>query len=81
VRISTKEIFTIPNCLSYLRIVLLPFFVVFYLRAEQPADYLLPAGIILFSAITDVLAGFIARTFNQRSGLGTAWHPITYSLQ
>lgn len=80
-RISTKEIFTIPNCLSYLRIVLLPFFVVFYLRAEQPADYLLPAGIILFSAITDLLDGFIARTFNQITELGKALDPIADKLQ
>ena len=34
-----KELFTIPNLLSLFRLVLIPVYVVLYLRAETPEDY------------------------------------------
>jgi len=81
VRLSAKEIFTIPNCLSILRIILLPIFVIFYIQAKEPEDYLLPTLIIFISAISDLLDGFIARTFNQVTELGKAIDPVADKLQ
>lgn len=80
-RLTAKEIFTIPNCLSYIRIILLPFFVYIYVTATEPKDYYIAAAIILISALTDLFDGLIARTFNQITELGKALDPIADKLQ
>jgi cardiolipin synthase (CMP-forming) len=81
VRLTMKEVFSIPNCLSYLRILLLPVFVYIYLTATRPEDYYWAAGIILFSALTDLFDGLIARKFNQVTELGKALDPVADKLQ
>lgn len=80
-RLTTKEIFTIPNCLSYIRIILLPIFIYIYSTANETSDYYLAAVIILFSALTDLFDGLIARKFNQITELGKALDPIADKLQ
>jgi cardiolipin synthase len=63
---------TIPNLLSLLRILSLP--VLFYLiRDNYPTAALC---LLIGSWFTDFLDGFIARTFNQRSKLGSYLDPI-----
>ena len=63
---------TIPNLLSLLRILSLPF--LFYLIKD---DYPTAALYLLIGSwFTDFLDGFIARTFNQRSKLGSYLDPI-----
>ncbi|MGB9736604.1 MAG: CDP-alcohol phosphatidyltransferase family protein [bacterium] len=63
---------TIPNLLSILRIISLPF--IFYLiKDNYPTSALV---LLLLSWATDLLDGFIARTFNQRSKLGSYLDPI-----
>lgn len=63
---------TIPNLLSLLRICSLPF--IFYLiRYNYPTAALI---LLLLSWLTDLLDGFIARTFNQQSKLGSYLDPI-----
>lgn len=79
--VNKKEIFSIPNCLSYLRILLLPIFVYTYLNATELRDYYIAGAIILVSAITDLLDGWIARTFNQITELGKTLDPIADKLQ
>jgi cardiolipin synthase len=65
-------IMTIPNMLSLLRIISLPF--LFYLiRDDYPTAALC---VLVGSWLTDLLDGFIARTFNQRSKLGSYLDPI-----
>lgn len=71
-----KEIFTIPNILSIVRLVLVPVFVSFYLNAESIKDYRIAGAIILFSGITDLVDGVIARKFNQITDLGKLLDPV-----
>lgn len=63
---------TVPNLLSILRIISLPF--IFYLiKYNYPTWALI---LLIASWVTDLLDGFIARTFNQRSKLGSYLDPI-----
>jgi cardiolipin synthase len=74
-KVTLKDIFTIPNILSYIRIILIPFFAYYYITAVEPGDYYIAALIILFSGLTDLLDGFIARKFNQITELGKIIDP------
>lgn len=79
-RFSSKEIFTIPNLLSFFRIILIPIFVSLYILASEPRDYFLVTLIILLSSLTDFFDGLIARKFNQISEFGKALDPIADKL-
>ena len=74
-----KDIFTIPNILSYLRIVLIPVFVIlFYISYHRHSmGYQIAAVVILlFSGLTDMLDGWIARKFDQITELGKIVDPL-----
>lgn len=77
---KAKEIFNIPNILSYIRILLIPIFVWIYINAKEPKDYYLAALIILISGLTDFADGQIARRCNMITELGTALDPIADKL-
>lgn len=71
--------FNIPNTLTYLRIALIPIFlIVFYL----PFHYsrLLAAFLFLLAAITDWLDGFLARQLHQTSAFGAFLDPVADKL-
>ncbi|WP_317417039.1 hypothetical protein [Eubacterium callanderi] len=44
---KAKEIFSIPNILSYVRILLIPVFIGVYINAQTPRDYYMESNIIL----------------------------------
>ena len=71
-----KEVWTIPNILSIFRLILIPVYVSIYLHADAPADYLLAAGILAVSCLTDLVDGKIARKFNQITTLGKFLDPL-----
>jgi len=71
-----KEIFTIPNLLSMFRLVLIPVYVVIYLRATTTMEYLLAGSILAASCLTDMVDGQIARHFNMISNLGKVLDPV-----
>ncbi|MFL2100734.1 CDP-alcohol phosphatidyltransferase family protein [Desemzia sp. FAM 23989] len=71
-----KEIFTIPNILSIIRLILVPVFVSFYVNADSIQDYRIAGLIILFSGITDLVDGIIARKFNQITDIGKLLDPV-----
>ena len=74
--ISKKDIFTIPNILSFLRLGLIPVYTSLYLQ-EQIGT----ASVILaFSCLTDLLDGFIARRFHMVSDLGKFLDPLADKL-
>ena len=75
-----KEILTIPNILSLLRLVLIPIYVAIYLNAQTKADYFLAAGILAVSCMTDLIDGKIARHFNMISTLGKILDPLADKL-
>lgn len=71
-----KEILTIPNLLSLLRLILLPVYVPAYLRAETERQYFMAGSIMILSCLTDLLDGRIARKHNMISNVGKILDPI-----
>lgn len=71
-----RDLFTIPNMLSLFRLLLIPVYVVIYLKADDYADYALAAGILAVSCITDMIDGKIARHFNMISTVGKFLDPL-----
>lgn len=76
-RLTPKDIFTIPNGMSLVRLLLIPWIVYFYAAKE---NYMLAAALVLASGVTDVLDGFVARRFNMVSDLGKFLDPVADKL-
>lgn len=71
-----KGCWTVPNALSFLRILLIPVFAYLFIQ-----DYVIAAVIVMAgAAFTDLLDGKIARKFNQVSNLGKILDPIADKL-
>lgn len=75
-RIRVRELVSVPNCLSYIRILLIPFFVLKYLHAEGMGDYFLSAFLIFLSGLTDFFDGWIARRLGMVTQIGKILDPI-----
>lgn len=75
-----KEILTIPNLLSLFRLVLIPVYMVIYLRAQKPSEYLWAGIILAVSCLTDMIDGKIARKFNMITTLGKFLDPLADKL-
>lgn len=71
-----KDLFTIPNILSLVRLALIPVYVVIYFNATETADYVLAAAILAVSCLTDMIDGQIARRFNMISTIGKFLDPV-----
>lgn len=71
-----QDFFTIPNILTYIRIILVPIFVVVYINAKTFTDNLWAIGIVVLSALTDVADGIIARRYNLITDWGKIIDPI-----
>ncbi len=67
------EFFTVPNMLSILRILLIPVIVYFYVVQK---DYLTTFFVVVFSTVTDIVDGFIARRFNMITDFGKFLDPV-----
>ena len=79
-KLTKKEIFSIPNILCYFRILLIPVFMISYINAKETRDYYFAAFIVLLSGLTDFADGFIARHFNMVTELGKAIDPVADKL-
>ena len=74
---SENKIFTIPNLLSFLRICLIPVIIWLYLVKDNS----IWAGFaLIFSGVTDVLDGYIARRFQMISDFGKVLDPVADKL-
>lgn len=67
---------TIPNCLTLLRILAVPFFAIAVWYGYMPEA----CCIFALAGVTDLLDGFIARRFNQKSTLGAILDPAADKL-
>lgn len=76
-RLTPKQIFTIPNVLSFLRLLMIPAIIILYCRYE---NYLAAAILVIASGITDVTDGIIARKFHMVSDLGKFLDPLADKL-
>ncbi len=75
-----KEIFTIPNLLSFFRLILIPVYMMIYLQAKEPGDYILAGSILAISCLTDMFDGKIARKFNMITTFGKFLDPLADKL-
>lgn len=73
---ATEKIVTIPNILTSIRIILVPFLIV----ALNSKDYSIALKIVIIAGLTDSLDGIIARKFNQTSKLGVFLDPLADKL-
>lgn len=71
-----REAFSIPNLLSYFRLLLIPLFIMLYLREDFTAALITLAA----SGLSDVLDGRIARKFNMVTDLGKVLDPVADKL-
>ena len=76
-KFEKKDIITIPNILSFFRIVLIPIIVVLYVKYER---YEWTTLVILLSGLTDIVDGYIARHYNMISDFGKILDPIADKL-
>lgn len=67
---------TIPNWLSFARIIMVPIFAALYLKGE----IIWAVVVLALSGISDFLDGKIARRFNQISDLGKVLDPVADKL-
>lgn len=79
-KFSKKDLWSIPNILCYIRIILIPVFVVTYIRSIEPKQYLQAAAIVFISGLSDFLDGFIARRFDMVTELGKIIDPLADKL-
>ena len=72
----------VPNMLSIVRILLIPVFVFFYMKAdgERYDYYAYAASALVLSGLSDLFDGVIARKFNQITELGKILDPIADKL-
>ncbi len=75
-KVDFRYIFTVPNILSYFRILLIVPFVILFLKGE----YLWSAVCIISSGLTDCIDGFLARKLNQITQLGKMLDPVADKL-
>ncbi|MBE7065487.1 MAG: CDP-alcohol phosphatidyltransferase family protein [Ruminococcaceae bacterium] len=73
----SKRIITIPNILSFFRLLLIPIIAWLYIKKQ---DYYMTVIVLGLSGLTDVVDGIIARKFNMISDFGKAFDPIADKL-
>ncbi len=71
-----KGCWTIPNLLSFLRIVIVPVFAYFFMQGQ----YGWAVFMLVLSGLSDFFDGKIARKFNQISALGKILDPVADKL-
>lgn len=75
---------TLPNLITWLRILLIPVFVgIFYLPPGALASHWInfaATAVFVFAALTDWLDGYLARMLNQMSAFGAFLDPVADKL-
>lgn len=72
-----EELWSLPNQLSYVRLLLIPVFVWLYQGLDNHVAALV---VIVFSGLTDVLDGYIARRYHMVTDLGKILDPAADKL-
>ncbi len=78
-QINKKDLWTIPNLITYFRILCIPAFIVLMVYAgKQNSTVLLHAAMLVFmvAAGSDLVDGWIARKFNMVTGIGMVLDPF-----
>lgn len=79
--VISKDLMTVPNAISFVRILLITPFVAFFIAGKFITYDYTPAIVILaLSGVSDLFDGMIARKFNQESELGKVLDPLADKL-
>lgn len=73
---NKKDVFTLPNILTYLRIALVPVFIAFMFIDFMPNNIYWAFGVFLLASFTDIADGYIARKFSMVSDIGKILDPF-----
>ncbi|MCM1306705.1 MAG: CDP-alcohol phosphatidyltransferase family protein [Bacteroides sp.] len=82
-QIDSKELFTIPNLITYFRVLCVPAFVALMAIGGIKSNFTLfyiALGVFFVAAGSDLIDGWIARKFNMQSGIGMALDPVADKL-
>ena len=82
-QVDFKEVWTIPNIITYFRIICVPVFVTLMALGGFRDDFTLfyaALGVFFFASASDMVDGWIARKFNMQSGIGMVLDPIADKL-
>ena len=71
-----QEAFSIPNLLSYFRLLLIPLFIQLYIRGDFTETLITLAA----SGLSDIIDGRIARKYNMVTDLGKVLDPVADKL-
>ena len=74
-----NQLYSLPNLLTFSRIILIPFFVMFF-YLPVPWGMTAATGVFIFAAFTDWLDGYLARRFDWRTRLGGLLDPAADKL-
>ena len=69
-----------PNMLTTLRVIMIPFFVVFLLLDITAYDNYIALAIFIAASLTDMLDGYLARKNNQVTNFGKFMDPLADKL-
>ena len=70
----------LPNKITMMRIVLIPFFAFFMLTDFLPGSNYIAAAIFVIASLTDTLDGYLARKYNLVSNFGKFVDPLADKL-
>ena len=71
-----SNVWTIPNVLTIIRIILIPVFVVLFFKGEKIAALC----VFCAASLTDMLDGYLARKLNQITDFGKLFEPLADRL-
>lgn len=70
----------LPNKLTLMRVIMIPFFIVFLLVPITPYDNWIALAIFVLASVTDFLDGYIARKYNLVTNFGKFMDPLADKL-
>ena len=82
-QIDFKEVWTIPNIITYFRILCVPVFVTLMALGgvrDSKLLFYVALGVFFLASGSDMVDGWIARKFNMQSGIGMVLDPIADKL-
>lgn len=83
-KFTKKDLFTIPNILTYIRFACVPIFIGFMAYYAVNSTFVTALwvgfGVFVFASATDIADGFIARRYHMISDIGKVIDPIADKL-
>lgn len=70
----------LPNKLTLMRVIMIPFFIVFLLVPITPYDNWIALAIFILASLTDFLDGYIARKYHLVTNFGKFMDPLADKL-